>query len=153
MDQFFGKVDGNILPPFTAKDLNGKVYTEKDIMATATFLNFWFAACQPCIEEIPQLNRLYHLFKDSSDIKFFALTFETREASLKFVKKYNVKFPILLVSKETIKTLLLKRGYPTNMVIDSNRSVHTITHGFKNPDHFVLYFKRELEKLLIAAGK
>ena len=62
---------GKVLPPFTAKDLDGKTYTHYTLRngKQAMFLNLWFMSCAPCIAEIPHLNRLYDMMKNSPSFR------------------------------------------------------------------------------------
>lgn len=93
------------------------------------------------------------MFKDSTGFEFYSITYETKEKAMDFVNKYGVDFPVLLVSHDTAKLLNFGRGYPTNMVLDSQGKVHSIYSGIRYPDKEVGgYFKPELEKLLKNQG-
>lgn len=145
----FGKVDGKELTDFKAKDLEGCVYTNKDFKDKITFLNLWFADCAPCIEEIPYLNRLYQMFKDSAAFQLYAMTFENKETAMQIIDKYEIKFPILLASQKTVRSLTFGRGFPTNIILDSLGKVQIIYGGIKYPKSEVdVFFKNELDKLL-----
>jgi thiol-disulfide isomerase/thioredoxin len=150
---FTKDIPGKSFPAFTATGLDGKTYTNENIKGKATFLNFWFESCHPCISEIPMLNRLYNLFKDKPEFQFYAITFETKENAERAVKKYGIEYPVLLVSHSSAQLLNFKAGYPTNMILNKDGKVTScLTGGFSNPkygDRLVdKYFKSELEKLL-----
>jgi len=145
----FGKVEGKSLPHFSATTLEGKQITNRDITAKATFLNLWFATCQPCIKEIPHLKRLYNLFKDSANVKFYGVTYESKDKAQEFIEKYGINFPVLLVSKEVGQQLTFGRGYPTNLLLNARGKIYTAYQALSYPNDVVeTYFKPSLDKLL-----
>ncbi|MDQ3549933.1 MAG: redoxin domain-containing protein [Bacteroidota bacterium] len=150
LNDFFGDIDGKELPAFTAKDLEGKTYTNKNILAKATFLNFWFAGCQPCIAEIPHLNRLYKTFKDSTGVQFYSITYETEENARKAVNKHGINYPVVLVSHDTAKLLNFGRGYPTNIILDGKGKIrYSLSGGSKETAKEIdEYFRPGVERLL-----
>lgn len=150
---FTKDIPGKTFPAFKATGLDGKVYTNENIQGKVTFVNFWFESCHPCITEIPMLNRLYSLFKDTPGFQFYAITFETKENAERAVKNYGIEYPVLLVSYGSVQVLNFKAGYPTNMILDREGKVNFCTNGgLSNPelaDRLVdKYFKPGLEKLL-----
>ncbi len=48
---------------FNAVDLNGKVYSERDIKGKLIFVDFWASWCKPCRDEMPHLKRLNNKYK------------------------------------------------------------------------------------------
>jgi thiol-disulfide isomerase/thioredoxin len=150
-ESFYENVLRKELPDFTARDLNGKIYTSNTVMnQKVTFMNFWFIACAPCIAEIPNLNRLYDMMKDNPDFHFFAITYEKEAQAKEAIKKYDIRFPVLLVSPNEAQQLTFGRGYPTNMVLDKEGKIYSILSGgsLKPGPELELYWKQEIEKLL-----
>lgn len=150
LNDLFGEIDGKELPAFTAKDLDGKTHTNKDILAKATFLNFWFAGCPPCIAEIPQLNRLYNMFKDSAGVQFYSITYETEENAKRAVSKYGINYPVLLVSPDVATLLKFGWGYPTNIILDGKGIIrYSLTGGStEKAKEIDEYFKPGVKRLL-----
>lgn len=149
LNKVFGDINGKKLPSFTAKDINGKVYTEKYTDAKATFLNFWFASCAPCIQEVPHLEKLYNMFKDNADFRFYAVTFETIEVVKKFIQQHKITYPILFVADSTARRLNFGRGFPTNLILNSQGIIY-VSYGVINyPDEEINEFlKPEIKKIL-----
>jgi thiol-disulfide isomerase/thioredoxin len=147
------EVVGKPLPGFKATGLDGKIYSNQNIRGKATFVNFWFESCHPCIAEIPMLNRLYNLYKDTASFQFYAITFETKENAERAMKKYNIQYPILLLLHDSAQVLNFKLGYPTNMILNKEGKISYITVGgsldAKESDQMIeKYFIPELQKLL-----
>lgn len=149
--QFDSDVVGTVLPEFTATDLSGRKYTVKTIGDNKiTFINLWLLSCAPCIAEIPHLNRLYADMKDNSEIGFFTITLETEEKAREAVEKYDIRYPVLLVSAKDARQLTFGKGYPASMVLDKEKKIRSIVWGgLTNPGAgFSVYWKQEFEKLV-----
>jgi peroxiredoxin len=152
------KIDivGKQLPEFSAKDTNGTSYSLKSIKnSKVTFVNLWFTNCPPCIAEIPGLNRLYSLMKDSLGFQFIAITWDPESRAKATIKKYEIQFPVLMVTPKEALQLTFGRGYPTNMVVDKDGIIRsTLSGGITNPEsRFDLYWRAEIEKLLRESEK
>jgi peroxiredoxin len=127
---FFEDITGKILPDFTVKELNGMISTSDFVRnGKVTFMNFWFTSCTPCIAEIPNLNSLYDMVKDNPDVQFFAITWDSEAQAKETIKKYNIHFPVLLISNSEASQVTFGRGYPTNMVLDKKGKVFSILSG------------------------
>jgi len=48
---------------FTLKDLKGKKVTLSELRGKIVLINFWATWCTPCMQEMPDLNRLYNYFQ------------------------------------------------------------------------------------------
>lgn len=150
-EAFAGKLTGKVVPDFTAKDLNGTTYTGGIVRdGKITFLNFWYVGCAPCIAEMPNLNRLYEMTKDNPDVQFFSITWEPEAHVREAIKKYDIRFPVLLTSPMDIRQLTFARGYPTNMVVDTKGRVYSfLSGGLLTPGpEFEIYWKLQIEKIL-----
>ena len=63
---------GKKLPEFSLKDLNGNFFSSKQLIGKPSLINYWAIYCNPCVEEIPELNRLQE--KYSEKMNFIAIT-------------------------------------------------------------------------------
>ena len=113
-DSLFGKK----FPAFKVKLSNGTVFSSKDIQNKVVFVNFWFAACAPCMAEMEGLNKLYDTLKGDKRFVFLSFTFDPREVTKKIVKKKGIKYQVLNISREEIKRLNKVDHYPTSFILD-----------------------------------
>lgn len=150
-EAFFENITGKVLPDFTAKDLSGQIYTGSTITnGKVTFLNFWFSGCMPCIEEMPNLNKLYAMVKNKSGVQFFSITWDAEETVKETIKKYNIEFPVLITSPTEADELNFGRGYPTTMVLDKKGQIRSVL-SFGAADTgsgFEKYWYREIDRTL-----
>ena len=60
------------VPYFELEDINFKKIKQTDLIGNVVVLNFWGPNCPPCVEEIPQLNRVVKKFK-SDNVVFLGI--------------------------------------------------------------------------------
>lgn len=77
-------------------DVFGKRHTKDNYKNKVTVVNFWATWCPPCVQEIPSLNHLRKLMVNEK-FELISVNYgEDKDAILKFMKKVNVDFPVLL---------------------------------------------------------
>jgi len=77
---------GKDIPEFSLVGRSGKVYTKESLKGKVVVLNFWSVNCGPCLMEIPVLNRLQQMYKDSSDFIFISILYDKDEELVKFLE-------------------------------------------------------------------
>lgn len=105
-------------PQFELKDLNGKVWSLKELQGKTVVLNFWFTSCAPCIKEIPELNKLVEEYKNK-DVVFLGITYNTQEHVEAFLKRRAFNYTQLPNASEIISKYNIFY-FPTSFVIDKN---------------------------------
>lgn len=108
---------GKSAPDYKMNDINGKTILSEDTKGKIVVLNFWFATCKPCIDEIPELNKVYDKYKDNPDVVFASITFENTKKVKSFIKEYSFKYPVYANAKEMCDLFKIK-GFPTNIILD-----------------------------------
>jgi thiol-disulfide isomerase/thioredoxin len=119
------KLVGNTLPHFHLKKISGGSITEKSFAGKVTVINFWFTGCQPCVQEMPELNRLATKYES---VNFVAFTFNEFDEVKRFLTKHNFDYTQLPNAEEFIKALNINT-YPTHMILDKNGVVKEIEIG------------------------
>ena len=109
------------LIPYSADELRGK---------TLVF-NFWFIACKPCRDEIPELNELTKEFSND-DVLFLAFGLDREEAIDSFKKKLPFTYTTVPESRRLTSALDIF-AFPTHVIIDPNGTVKFYQSGF-GPD-------------------
>lgn len=121
------KLKNKKIPPFKLQSLNSKVISSTSLKGKPTVINFWFDACQPCIDELPLFNKLQNQYKNKAN--FVAITFLNKEEANKFLKNHSFNFTHLINSKDYIKKVGVI-GYPTTLLLDKNLIVKSINKKF-----------------------
>lgn len=113
-DSLFGKK----FPPFKLKLSDGSLFSSKDLQNKVVFINFWFAACAPCMAEMDGLNKLYDTLKRDKDFVFLSFSFDPEETTRNIIKKRGIKYRVINISREECKRLNHVDRYPTTFILD-----------------------------------
>ena len=83
---------GSKLPIFELESINGDLITNTSLEGKYTVINFWFIECLPCIEEIPELNKLVSKYGHER-VNFLAIGNNNKKDIDEFIKtkKFNFK--------------------------------------------------------------
>jgi len=98
-------------------NVEGKKIILKNYKGKVTLINFWASWCPPCVKEIPSLNRLKKYMRGKA-FEIISINYaESSEQINKFLKNFNVKFPILLDPDGTISKQWNVFVFPSTFVI------------------------------------
>jgi len=114
------------LPPTIFTSINNKKIDLSKLKGKPTLLNFWFTTCQPCMDEMPALNKIKENLKGK--VNFIAITFESKKSVENFLKTHKFNFIQIAGAKGFIKELGIEH-YPKNIFIDKNGIVRKIDSG------------------------
>jgi peroxiredoxin len=104
---------------FTLTDLDGTLWTLKDLRGRVVLVNFWATWCPPCRKEMPDLQMLYTRFKDQG-LVILAISDEDADKVKPFLAGRNVTYPILLDPGRKVNELFQVEGIPKSFVYDRN---------------------------------
>ena len=80
----------------TATDLEGTTFTLDELKGKVVVINFWFVACKPCVEEIPELNELVEKYEEK-DVVFLGFALDNEKRLNSFLEKTPFKYHIFSV--------------------------------------------------------
>jgi thiol-disulfide isomerase/thioredoxin len=96
-------------------------------------LDFWYAACYPCIKSIPQVNQLHEALKDKGVLVLGVNPIDQLDkddARLeRFLRNNPMSYPTLMPDEES-RAALQVPGFPTLLVLDQERNVIYAETGF-----------------------
>jgi thiol-disulfide isomerase/thioredoxin len=128
---FDAALKGKPLPDFVFKDILGNTYTPDDIKGKVVVINLWFTSCAPCIEEMPELNKLVKEYENNKDVLFLALTLDEKGSMLnKFLETNVFNYNIIPDSQDYIMNKLQVNSFPTHIVLDKNSNVVFTFSGY-----------------------
>lgn len=141
------------LPEFSLADQNGNTHTLADYEGRIIFLNFWATWCGPCKSELPEINELYHEYKDSDEVAVISIVSPNSgregdiEYILDFIEENNIDFPVLMdEGGEYIGYQIGIRAYPTTFMIDKEGYLKGYVEGVLNKEMMEQMIEQTLEK-------
>lgn len=112
------------------KDLTGKAVELKDYSSKFIIVNFWAVWCKPCVQEFPELNKMYLDLKDQGIAVLGVSITPSRDAVVKFLNKHKVDFPILIDENEKLADRFQVSALPTTLLIDTESNILYKYQGF-----------------------
>jgi len=106
---------GKTATDFTLTDLKGHQVQLSQLKGKVVVVNFWFSACPPCIDEMPELNQLVKEYSRQG-VVFLAITFNDSKTIDGFLKEHDFKYEIFPKSINVIHLYKI-HNYPTHLVI------------------------------------
>jgi peroxiredoxin len=123
---------GDVAPEFTAtdmkgntvfvvKDENGKELKLSDYRGHVVFLNFWYTTCEPCRQEMPDMEIVNRVFKDRK-FKMIPISVDTNfEDVKKFYADFKLKtMPMYLDPGKRMSSRYNIYKFPETYIIDGN---------------------------------
>ena len=140
-------------PDFKLRTVKGKLVNLSDFRGKVVLLNFWGTWCGPCLQEIPDFNKLYSKYnKDGLEILGITVPrygpSESDKELIKFMKRWDMDYTILkdINGFETQMVMIeygqsLGRpitGVPTTLIIDRDGY---IVKGYLGPRSENVFYK------------
>ncbi|MDN5872631.1 MAG: redoxin domain-containing protein [Nitrococcus sp.] len=127
---------GEPAPEYLANTLGGETVQLSDFKGEKTVMvNIWATWCQPCREEMPQLQKLYEEYKDNG-LVILGVSVDGRgqeKAIRRFVESVGVTFPILYDSDKRIVWTFETIGIPQTLLIAKSGELIYRWRGRFNP--------------------
>lgn len=122
------ELTGKPAPSFSIIDSDANKISSENTKGKIVVLNFWFIACKPCVQEIPELNEVYERFKDNDEVVFASITFDDKKEVQEFLTKHPIHYPLVTNETKIAKDFQVN-GFPTNIVIDKNGNIIDLVSG------------------------
>jgi cytochrome c biogenesis protein CcmG/thiol:disulfide interchange protein DsbE len=126
---------GAAMPDSLGLTLSGKRVDQDYFKQKITLLNFWFESCPPCVEEIPELNKLIANFGEEK-FNYLGIGRETDADVLLFLEKHSWRFEQLSNGKYWIESVFKPMwGYPRTMVVDHRGRIVSVWGGINEANY------------------
>jgi thiol-disulfide isomerase/thioredoxin len=116
-------------PPLKLPDLSGQQHNISDYRGKVVLVNFWASWCQPCLQEMPSMQRLHEKMRDRP---FSILAVDVEESKSKvwrFKKLLNISFTVLMDSKAEVARQWDTKIFPTSYLVDGEGRIRYGVRG------------------------
>lgn len=138
------KMKGQSFPSFKLSDMDGTVYSKEELNGKIFLINFWFTRCTPCIQEMPEMNKLVDEFRGEG-VVFLAPTFDDENQIHQFLNKRDFNYTIIPDEKDFCLELNV-RSYPTHFVVNEEGIIEKVIIGYSSMT--VRALRKSIRKLL-----
>lgn len=114
---------GNEAPDFTLTDLDGNNVTLQDFRGKNVYLNFWASWCEPCKDEMPDIEKIHQEYSDKDLIVLAINTAEDKETVQKFMEAGGYTFRTLLDSNLDVARLYKTSNIPVSFFVNKEGKI------------------------------
>lgn len=120
---------------FSVATPDGATLRLADLKGKVVFLNFWATWCEPCLEEMPAMERLSRAYRDRG-LVVLALSADREGASVvkPFLKRHGLSFPVGLDPDQSVARLYRVRALPSTYILDRKGARLFQAHGPRDWD-------------------
>ncbi len=137
---------------FEYKDIENNTRNYNELKGEKlTLIDFWATWCKPCNKAIPELNKIYELYKNKG-VEIIGINCDGPRSISKVAplsKSLQIQYPVLIDINSELKTELNIVGLPTLVIVNSNGKIVWIHEGFVSGDTEIII--TEIEKYLNAS--
>ena len=134
------------IPDFSAEDIEGNkidnsIFKENKV----TLVNVWATWCGPCVNELPEIQKVYSELKDQGIgvVGIVADGNDAKDTAKELIELESLKYKMIIpdsnLEKKLISTL---RGFPTSYVVDSEGKILGVKLGGMNAEGFKAFIEQ-----------
>ncbi len=110
-------------PALALADLDGRRHSLEDYRGKVVLLNFWATWCEPCLEEMPSMQRLERRLAGRPFAILAVNHGESRPRVVEFARRLTLGFPVLLDPNTDAPRAWRVRVLPASFLVDARGRV------------------------------
>jgi len=122
---------GDAAPTFTLTTLDSKQVSLSDYRGKPVMINFWYASCPGCLQEIPGMQRFYATQQAAG--KHFVIlgvnSVDDAQTAQQFVQQYGLTYTLVMDKNQQVATLYNLTATPTSYFIDMHGIIRSTVVG------------------------
>ncbi len=116
-------------PPIDLKTLDGQPFALQQLRGKVVLVNFWATWCEPCIEEMPSMQKL-RVRLAGQPFEIVAVNHQEGEPKIRnFLKKVPLDFPIVRDTDGAVTRAWKARIFPSSYVVDTEGKIRYVLAG------------------------
>ncbi|NLY98557.1 MAG: TlpA family protein disulfide reductase [Clostridiaceae bacterium] len=125
------------IPDFSFEDFDGNSYEISDFFGKPVVINFWATWCPPCVNEMPDFQKVYEDLGEEIQFLMINLTDgsrETKKKALEFINDNKFTFPVFYDMNLEASIGLGIFSYPVSLFLDEEGYLITGAVGSINEE-------------------
>lgn len=137
---------GSTAPNFTLSDFSGNSVSLSNFAGKPVFIDFWASWCPPCVEEIPEIQKISQEFGELVVLGIHRTETESKEIGVAFAQGLGVTYLLLQDPKGEVYKIYTQgqRFMPYAVFIDKNGVIVEKKAGAKTVDEM----REKVKKIL-----
>jgi thiol-disulfide isomerase/thioredoxin len=140
----FYQMEGHLLPKFNFTTIDNVNNTSENTKGKILLIKCWFISCKPCIQEMPELNKLVEKYKNETDIIFLSLAIDNKMQLKDFLKKTQFDYQTVANQDNYMSEKLNVVGYPTHLLVNKEGQVVKISNDAQQIKGFLEKMLKEI---------
>lgn len=118
------------------KTIQGQAIPFSSLKGQWVFINYWASWCQPCLEEIPELNQFYQAHKKDKQVQLFAVNYDGLPvaAQKQLINQLGISYPSLSNNPARFLKLGDITGVPVTFVFNPKGELSQTLYGPQSAD-------------------
>ena len=137
-----GPFEGEQAPPFELVALDGTAFASESLRGRPVFINFWATWCDPCLEEMPIIQRMHEKYGEA--LAIVAVTDEPVPVASRYIAKYGYTFPAYVDPGGFMTEDYLVHFFPTSLFVDASGVIRGRHAGQLSEEQMEAYIRRIL---------
>lgn len=110
---------GSAVQNFEVTDINNNKISLSDLKGSVLFVNFWATWCGSCVEELPNVQRLFRSLSGNSSFKMITILYKDNgQRALGYMQQNGYTFPVYLNPDDSAAKIFGITGVPETFIID-----------------------------------
>ena len=134
------------IPDFSAEDIEGNkidnsIFKENKV----TLVNVWATWCGPCVNELPEIQKVYSELKDKGIgvVGIVADGNDAKDTAKELIELDSLTYKMIIPDSNLEKNLISTlRGFPTSYVVDSEGKILGMKLGGMNTEGFKAFIEQ-----------
>ena len=125
---------GKPAPELSLKSANGKIVNLSSFHGRPVFMEFWATWCEPCVEVMPELTKLYGETADKGLVWLSIDSDEDAATAASFLAEEHVPWPNYHDDDGSLSRAFQRDGIPLGVLIDADGKVLFQKAGYEIPE-------------------
>ncbi len=139
LPDFYGRA-GQRAPDFTLKDLNNQPVSLSDLRGKRVLVNFWYAACPGCVQEMAAFEQFQTQEADQNLVILGVNIVDDANTASQFVQRLGITYPVVLDTHQQTLDRYGVTSTPSSFFIDAGGIIRGSVSGPLNLEQVRAYF-------------